>query len=89
MSDLATPEADEVPPSKGSLHIFRHRDFTTFFVAASISNGGWWMQLVAVQALLFDLTDSGAWLGFSTVVTLVPAVILTPYAGVLADPRFT
>lgn len=85
MSDLAAPEADEVPPGKGSLHIFRHRDFRLFFAAASISNGGSWMQLIAVQALLFDLTDSGAWLGFSTVVSLVPAVILTPYAGVLAD----
>lgn len=43
------------------------------------------MQMIAVQALLFDLTDSGTWLGLSTVVTLVPALLLTPYAGVLAD----
>jgi MFS family permease len=71
------------PPS--SLHIFRHRDFSLFFSAAAISNGGSWMQLIAVQALLFDLTNSGSWLGLSTVVTLVPALLLTPYAGVLAD----
>jgi MFS family permease len=63
----------------------RRRDFRAFFVAAAISNGGSWMQLVAVQALLFDLTESGSWLGFSTVAALVPAVSLTPYAGVLAD----
>lgn len=69
----------------GSLHIFRHRDFALFFSAASISNGGSWMQLVAVQALMYDLTHRGTWLGLSTVVSLVPAVLLTPYAGVLAD----
>src|SRR5688500_17229208 len=81
----ATAETEAMPPTGGSLRIFRHRDFTLFFAAASISNGGSWMQLIAVQALLFDLTDSGAWLGLSTVVTLVPALLLTPYAGVLAD----
>lgn len=69
----------------GSLRIFRHRDFALFFTAAAISNGGTWMQLVAVQALLYDLTRSGTWLGLSTVVSLVPALLLTPYAGVLAD----
>lgn len=74
-----------MPPRGGSLHIFRHRDFALFFAAAAISNGGTWMQLVAVQALLYDLTSSGTWLGISTVVSLVPALLLTPYAGVLAD----
>ena len=70
---------------EGSLRIFRHRDFALFFTAASISNGGSWMQLVAVQALMYKLTESGSWLGLSTVASLVPAVLLTPYAGVLAD----
>lgn len=78
-------ESEKVPLDRGSLHIFRHRDFALFFGAAAISNGGSWMQLIAVQALLFDLTNSGSWLGLSTVVTLVPATLLTPYAGVLAD----
>jgi predicted MFS family arabinose efflux permease len=75
----------DTPPKTGSLKIFRHRDFALFFSAAAISNGGSWMQLIAVQALLYDLTNSGSWLGLSTVVTLVPALLLTPYAGVLAD----
>jgi predicted MFS family arabinose efflux permease len=81
----AAPEALVPPTEGGSLHIFRNRDFSLFFGAAAISNGGAWMQLVAVQALLYDLTSSGTWLGLSTVVTLVPALLLTPYAGVLAD----
>ena len=84
MSEVAR-EIDHGVQPHGSLHIFRHRGFRLFFSAAAISNGGSWMQLIAVQALLFDLTKSGSWLGLSTVVSLVPALLLTPYAGVLAD----
>ncbi len=85
MSESVIAESEDVPSRPGSLRVFRHRDFSLFFWAAAISNGGNWMQLLAVQALLFDLTNSGTWLGVSTVVSLVPAVLLTPYAGVLAD----
>ena len=82
---VSTDSTDVAEPKVSSLRIFRHRDFALFFSAASISNGGSWMQLVAVQALMYNLTHRGTWLGLSTVVSLVPAVLLTPYAGVLAD----
>ncbi len=82
MTELAAPPA---AARQSSLSIFRHRDFTVFFTAAAVSNGANWMQLVAVPALLFDLTNSGAWLGFATFSSLIPAVLLTPYAGVLTD----
>ena len=76
---------DTAPKRRGSLAALRHREFRYFFVAAAISNAGGWMQLVAVPALLFDLTDSSTWLGISSVAALIPAVFLTPHAGVLAD----
>ena len=76
---------DPAPKRRGSLAALRHREFRYFFVAAAISNAGGWMQLVAVPALLFDLTDSSTWLGISSVAALIPAVFLTPHAGVLAD----
>lgn len=70
---------------RSSLRALRHRDFALFWTAAAISNGGSWMQAVAVPALLFQLTDSATWLGISSLATLLPAVVLTPYAGALAD----
>jgi len=74
-----------VTQRKGSLRALRHRDFALFWTAAAISNGGSWMQLVAVPALLYDLTNSSTWLGVSSMASLIPAVFLTPHAGVLAD----
>lgn len=41
--------------------------------------------MIAVPAILFDLTQRATWLGFSSLVGSVPAVLLTPYAGVVAD----
>lgn len=74
-----------ISPRRSSLRALRHRDFALFWTAAAISNGGGWMQLVAVPALLYDLTGSSTWLGVSSMAGLLPAVFLTPHAGVLAD----
>ena len=68
-----------------SLRALRHRDFALFWTAAAISNGGGWMQMVAVPALLYDMTGSSTWLGVSSMASLLPAVFLTLHAGVLAD----
>lgn len=73
------------PQRRGSLRALRHRDFALFWTAAAISNGGGWMQMVAVPALLYDMTGSSTWLGVSSMAALLPAVFLTLHAGVLAD----
>lgn len=80
-----TPTGDASPRGSGALAALKHREFAYFFTAAAVSNAGGWMQMVAVPALLFDLTDSSTWLGVSSVAALIPAVFLTPHAGVLAD----
>ena len=73
------------PERRGSLRALRHRDFALFWTAAAISNGGGWMQMVAVPALLYDMTGSSTWLGVASMASLLPAVFLTLHAGVLAD----
>jgi MFS family permease len=80
------PVSFAAPIHKGSsFGALRHRRFAIFWVAASISNGANWMQIVAVPAVIFSITRSATWLGAISFATLVPAVILTPFAGVLAD----
>jgi MFS family permease len=44
-----------------------------------------WMQRVAVGYLAWDLTHSAGWLGTVAFVEYFPAMILSPFAGVVAD----
>jgi MFS family permease len=73
--------------STSSFAALRHRRFAIFWVAACVSNGASWMQTIAVPAVIFKITHSATWVGAITAATLVPAVFLTPFAGVLADRR--
>lgn len=82
---MTTAPPNDAVRRRSSLHALRHRQFAIFWTAAAISNGGNWMQVVAMPALLFSLTDSATWLGVASVATLAPAIVLTPYAGALAD----
>ncbi len=71
--------------SGGAREVLRHRDFALFWGAAIVSNSASWMQTVAIAAHVWDETESAAWLGAVGLASLIPATLLTPYAGVLAD----
>jgi MFS family permease len=74
-----------------SVKALHHRDFALFWTGALVSNAGTWMQNVTVPFVLFELTHSAVWVGFSAFVQFFPSVILGPIAGALADriPRRT
>ena len=65
--------------------VFEHRDFAYFWVAALVSNSAQWMQQLAVPFLVFDITDSNTWVGATAFAQLVPAFVINPAAGVIAD----
>ena len=62
-----------------------HRNFRLFFMGQSVSLIGTWMQRVAVGWLVYRLTDSAFLLGVVGFSTQIPAFVLAPFAGVLAD----
>jgi MFS family permease len=66
---------------------FAHRNFRIYVGGNSISLIGWWLQKVAVGWLAWTLTHSGAWLGFVSLADFLPVLVLSPFAGVLADRR--
>jgi MFS family permease len=63
------------------------RNYRVWFFGALVANVGTWMQRVAQDWLvLTELTDhSGFAVGVVTALQFAPAVVLTPFAGVLAD----
>ncbi|MEI8002588.1 MAG: MFS transporter [Actinomycetes bacterium] len=73
------------PHRGGSFRVLRHRDFAIFWSAALISNTGSWMQSIAVPFVIYEMTHSTVWLGFAAFMSFVPAMLVGPFAGSLAD----
>jgi MFS family permease len=63
----------------------KYRNFQLFFYGQSISLIGTWMQKTAVSWLVYRLTDSAMMLGLVSFVSLIPSLLLSPYAGSLID----
>ncbi len=66
---------------------FASRNYRIFAAGNAISLIGTWLQRVAVGWLAWQLTHSGTWLGLVAFADLFPTVVLSPWAGALADRR--
>lgn len=63
----------------------RNRDFRRLWLAGLISDTGDWMLLVALPVLVYQLTGSSLGTSMAFLIELMPAVLITPLAGRLAD----
>ena len=64
---------------------FKVRNFRLYAAGAIVSNTGTWMQRVAQDWLVLELTHSGTALGIVTGLQFLPALLFGPYAGLVAD----
>jgi MFS family permease len=69
----------------GMLSPFRHRSYRLFFVGQSVSLLGFWMMAIAQAWLVYRLTDSPFLLGLVGFAGQAPVLIVSPFAGVIAD----
>lgn len=79
------PVRDQDTGLRHAFRALRHRDFALFWSAALVSNSGSWMQNVTVPFVLYETTRSTAWVGFGGFAQFLPAFLLGPLGGVLAD----
>ena len=63
----------------------KNRNFRLFFSGQIVSMLGTWIQNIALGWLVYRLTDSPVWLGVVGFAGQIPALFLTPFAGVFAD----
>lgn len=63
----------------------RQRHFRNFLISAVVSNAGTWMQSVAIPFVVYTLTDSKSWLGFSAFSSMFVAMLANTPGGILAD----
>ncbi len=85
-------EEEGVPTKgKGTFIAFRYRNFRLMWSASLLSSSGTWLQNVAVPFVIYRITESGAWLGFTGFIAYLPMVFTGPWGGSIADryPRRT
>lgn len=63
----------------------RQRNFAWYIGGGSIALFGIWAQRLTIGWLTWELTESGFWLGLMAFADLFPTVLITPFAGVVAD----
>ncbi|GAA3869392.1 MFS transporter [Streptomyces sedi] len=64
---------------------FRVRNYRIHFFGNAISNIGTWMQRIAQDWLVHELTDSAAAVGITLALQFLPMLLFGLYGGVLAD----
>jgi MFS family permease len=72
-------------PTMTVFRSLKSRNFKLFFYGQSISLIGTWMQKTAVSWLVYQITGSALLLGVVGFVSLIPSLVLSPYAGSLVD----
>src|SRR4051812_25220268 len=68
-----------------AVRALRHRNYRLFFGGQSLSLIGTWMTQVASSWLVYRLTSSALLLGLVSFSGQIPALLLTPFAGVWVD----
>src|SRR5687767_7976942 len=63
----------------------RHRDFRVLMARFVISGIGSWAYNVALIVFVFEQTQSAAWVGAVTIGRFIPTLLISPYAGVVAE----
>jgi MFS family permease len=82
------PDPSHSQNQTGLKQVFRalaHRNYRLFFGGQSISLIGTWMQLIAMNWLVFRLTHSALLLGVVGFSSRIPTFLIAPLGGVLAD----
>ncbi len=80
----AESRIDALKPG-GALYAFSFPNFRLFFFGQLVSVAGTWMQNVAQQWLVYELTHSSVWLGIVAGATALPYVLFAFWGGSVAD----
>jgi MFS family permease len=87
---LPQPQAAPEPRGAGSrfqqtFAALKYRNYRLWFTGQLVSLFGSWMQITAQGFLIYQLTNSAAYLGYVGFAAGVPAWLFTLYGGLIAD----
>ena len=72
-------------PLPHMLRALRHRNFRLFWLGQLVSLVGSWMQALALQWLVYQITGSALAMGTIAALMSLPVLLIGPLAGVLVD----
>jgi MFS family permease len=77
----------ETTPARGSMFAaLANRNYRTYLAGSFVSNIGTWMQRVAQDWLVLELSNgSGLAVGITTGLQFLPMLLLSPHGGLVAD----
>jgi MFS family permease len=83
----ADSETEEhAAPEGGMFRALSNRNYRTYVSGSFVSNIGTWMQRVAQDWLVLELSGgSGVAIGVTTALQFLPMLLLSPYGGLVAD----
>ena len=84
-ADAEAPFVPPVPERPGTFRSLRHRNFRLFFMGQLVSNSGNWLTTVALVLLVLHRTNSGLAVGAITACQFGPILLLSAWAGLIAD----
>src|SRR5438105_10385212 len=79
----AVREEPVSPPS--SLAALSEPAFRLYFIGQLVSVSGTWMQAIAQQVIVYNLTHRELDLGLVACAQGLPSLVLTPFAGIILD----
>src|SRR5258708_16060381 len=82
MSSVVSSESVVHPSSLAAL---QSSAFRLYFAGQLVSVSGTWMQSVAQQGVVYELTKSETALGLVAYAQGLPALFLTPFAGAIVE----
>jgi hypothetical protein len=78
-------EQDEPASPPGLFSSLVYPDYRRLSLATACGQAALWALIVLRGPLVYELTQSNAWVGFVTMAAHLPSLVVTPFAGFLAD----
>src|ERR671939_1905802 len=78
-------EGEQLTGPREALRLIRSRNFGPYFFGNATSASGTWFQNLAASILVYRLTHSAFLLGVLNFGQFIPVLVLSPWAGALAD----
>lgn len=81
---ITAPRARQASPG-GTFAALKHRNFRLFLSGQLVAMAGTWMQNVAQGWLVYEISGSELALGVVGFAAAIPALMISPWAGVIVD----